>query len=185
MKNTTKVNADGLNIYLTTEVRSNPIGKYLLALFTLSFIALVFFVLLKIDPYKIGAAILPIFLFSAVIIYFVGRYTLWNWFGKEHLIINLKSISYRYDYGLYSTNLKTIRVHRLGYASEFVQNIGKTDFGRLSFYNYRKEDDLPEFLLQTTVLIPEPAIEETKAYLEEMFERTYFEKTGFIPFSQN
>ena len=185
MKNTATVHSDGINVYLTSVVRSNPIGKYIITFFTLGFSALLLFIFIKIDPRETGAAILPIFLIAALFFFFVGRYTLWNWFGKEHLIINAKSISYRYDYGWYSTNLKTIPLVRLGYASEFVQTINKTDFGRIYFYNYRQEDDLPELVLQTTVLIPESKIQETNTLINEIFERKYYEQAEFIPFSKN
>ena len=170
MKNSANIHTDGINVYVTSQVRSHPAGKWIVTLFTVLVGCLLLFIFAKIDPVKHGAAIIPLFLVSFLFYYFIVRYTLWNWFGKEHLIINTKSVSTQLDYGWYRTNLKTMNFSRLGLSSEIIQKTDEQSFGKIYFFNYREEDNLPEEIYQTAILLPEQQLEEIKDLIWLLFE---------------
>ena len=146
--------------------------------------SLLLFGFAQIPPAEIGAFLVPIFLVSFLFYFFIFRYTLWNWFGKELLIINTKSVSYQLDYGFYLTKLKTIPFSRLGLSSEIIQKTDETSFGKIYFFNYREEDDLPEPIYETAIIIPENKVEEIKEHVWFLFEPSQTNNNKFT-FSVN
>lgn len=81
------------------------------------------------------------------------KYLLWNLFGKEHLIINTKSISHSFDYGFIKTNLSTQPVNRLETYYQQRMSDETNEFGQLVFYNYRQDNNLPELIYTTNALL--------------------------------
>jgi len=127
----------------------------------------------------------PALLLLIFIIGFSVKYFLWNKFGVEELIVNTKSISWVYDYGFFRTNTKTVKYDRLGTGFERIRGLENEELGRLVFYNYREEDNLPEFIHQTTVLLKKEEINEFDKQISNVFENEFSYKNGFIAFSEN
>ena len=98
------ISYDGVCIYATTVVKARTIGKLLLFLSNLSLAIIIAFFLIE---QIIAAAI--VFLLGEI---FMIRYTLWNLYGEERLIINTKSISFQYHYGFFTTVLQTVAFNK-------------------------------------------------------------------------
>ena len=185
MKNTVSIESDGINVYVNASVSINPYIKFFIAV--LSIIVFVLFLLLitHIPHSEVKGFIEPVLLMCFLLVYFVARPVMWNLFGKETLIINTKTISYCYEYGLIRTNLKTVKFNRLGTGYEKVRYFDKVEFGKLNFVDFKQEDNLPYKIHETTVLLPHAKIIEIDTQIRKVFELEYFDKMNFIPYSLN
>ncbi len=106
-------------------------------------------------------------------------------YGQEFLIVNTKSISWSYNYGIFKTNVNTEIYNRLSLGYEKVITIDNIEMGRLIFYNYRQEDNLPEVIHQTTALLSSSDIKRLSDNIKELFISEFNWENGFIPFSEN
>lgn len=169
MKNNASVYFNGINVSVYLNIQSKLIGK--IALSGLIFIVIFFFsyLLSSLDEKELISAFIPILIVSALIIYFPVRYLLWNLFGKETLIISRKTVSFNYDYGFYSSNLKTIPFQNLATKIEIIKEIDHVKLGKLILINYNEATDLPELLHETTILIPIEKLEEIDRFISELF----------------
>lgn len=113
---------------------------------------------------------------SILIVAFPIRYFYWNLYGKENLIINLKSISYNHEYGFIKTNLKTIPTNDLGIKVDIRREEGNKRYGVMQFFDYDELTDLPDLIHETTILIEESKLEE----LSRDIQRLYTPKDQFI-----
>lgn len=107
------ISLDGLQLNYTAKVQANPIGKVIVLL--LFFGAILFFGILI---YYVGvndtkAILMPIAAFVIIVGYFMGRYLLWNFYGREIICINSKVLTYQFDYGWFKTEKKDIAFVRL------------------------------------------------------------------------
>lgn len=155
MKNYYIKKTDGINLYLELNIKTQLFGKVLLLICILmAFVPILF---LAYDSHKNPEStsdfVFPALIIVGLIIIFPVRYLIWNCYGKEFIVINKKSISYNYNYKIISTNLKTIKIDHLGTFIEIVKEDNGTQYGKLLFYNYDNETNLPEFVFQTTVLL--------------------------------
>jgi len=185
MKNTVEKHSDGINIYAEFSVKSNPIGKIILII--LVFVLIVFFVLVfsTIDVYTIGKSIFPIVIMAFFLLVIPIRYLVWNLYGKENLIINSKTISYNYDYGIIKTNLKTLPFNILGTGIELIREDNGIRKGRLIFYDYREKDHLPEVIHYTSILVNLEEVKELDKEISKLFLDEFNQVRGFLPFSAN
>jgi hypothetical protein len=185
MKNTIEIKTDGINVYAKFGVKANRIGKIILIIL----LALVFLILgfgaSLVEEKDIGKLIIPLLILLTLIIAFPVRYLIWNMYGKENLVVNTKTISYNYDYGIIKTNLKTINFHRLGTGIQTVQIENGIEKGHLFFYNYREEDNLPEVIHETTILIETEKIHELDTAIRTIFENETKDMPGSLNFSLN
>jgi len=185
MKNTIEIDTDGINVYAKLGVKANMIGKIILIiLLALVFLILGFAATLT-DEEEIGKLIIPLLIILTLIIAFPVRYLIWNIYGKENLVVNTKTISYNYDYGIIKTNIKTINFHRLGTGIETVQKENGIEKGHLIFYNYREADNLPEVIHETTILIETEKIHELDMAIRTIFENETKEMPNNLNFSLN
>ena len=184
MSNQLTIKSDEINVYATLRVRSKFIGKLVLSI--LVFGLIVFYVFLALNVNNENAQILVFFLLVfGFIIFFPIKYLLWNLYGNEILIVNTKSISYSYYYGLFKTNLKTINHERLGLSFEFVKLEDKIEKGKLNFYNYNNSNNLPVLIHQTTVLINKKEIELLELAIQKLFKSEIDENNIYSGFSLN
>lgn len=77
---------------------------------------------------------------------------LWNFYGKELIIISKKSLSYNYDYGFYKTRLNIIPINQLRVYTENITD-KKNVLSKIAFTDYSAEDDLPEDIHKTTLYL--------------------------------
>lgn len=99
MKDKFIINTDGVCVYVSVSVTNSLVGKILLLL--ANGIALTVLVLSVVEW------IPALLLVTLVMLALLMRYTLWNLFGAENLIINTKSLSYQHDYGFWKTGYTT------------------------------------------------------------------------------
>ncbi|UUV20738.1 hypothetical protein [Paenimyroides aestuarii] len=155
MNNYYKKKTDTINLYLELNVRASFFGKTLLLITIL--IALIPLFFFARDSYKnpenSSDFILPAIIIIGLIIIFPVRYLIWNSFGKEFIIINAKTISYNYNYRIITTNLKTIPFNKLATRIDIVKEENNIEYGKLVFFNYHKETNLPELIFETSVLL--------------------------------
>jgi len=183
MKNRVDVSTDGINVYAKMIVRPSRIGLYLFG--SLILIELMAFIWVFAQAESVEEIIHPIVLVLFVILYFAVKYLFWNLYGVEELIVNTKSISWSYDYGFYKTNLKTVNYNRLGTGYERIRFARGVEIGRLVFFNYRIEDNLPEFMHHTSVLISKEDLRKIEDQIMNVFDNEFNYKNGFIAFSDN
>lgn len=185
MKNRIEISTDGVNAYANIEVNASKIGIRILSIFLVLEILGVIGLFSQAKSGEIASVIIP---FLIVLILFVGLpviYLLWNLYGKETLIVNTKSISWAYDFGFFKTNLKTVKYNRLGTGYEKVRGEEGDEVGRLILLNFREDDNLPEVIHQTTVLLNRKEIQEFDNEISYIFENEFLNKNSFIPFSIN
>ena len=185
MKNSINLKSDGINVYATMSVKAKIIGKIVLSILIILLVVFFVFITSSIELQEFGKAIIPLLLFFGILFFFSFRYLVWNLFGKEELIINTKTISYCYDYGVIKTNLKTVHYDKLGTGFVSSRVVNGVEFGNLIFYNYKKEDNLPDLIHQTSVLIDVQRINEINMLIQQVYENEFFEKNNFIGFSIN
>lgn len=185
MKNRIKITTDGINAYAKIEVNASKKGIRILSIFIIIELIMVVGILSQVKSDKLVTMIIPILI---IIVLFVGlpiKYLLWNKYGNEELIVNSKSISWSYNYGFFKTKLETVKYDRLGTGYEIIRGKNENEVGKLIFYNFRAEDDLPELIHQTTVLLNKDEIEEFDNQISEVFANEFLNKNGFIRFSEN
>lgn len=169
MNNTVEKHIDTINIYVNLKINSSKIGKFIVAAFLLIIFCVLVFLISTLEKDEVASAIFPIIIITAIIILFPLRYLIWNIYGQEVLIINTKSISYFYDYGIYKTNLKTINYSQLATEIEYVREFELIEVGRLIFYIYREIDNLPEEIHRTSVLIDTNKLKEIVEDIDNLF----------------
>ena len=125
-----------------------------------------------------GGAIISIFvLLPALYIFTLGKSTLWNFFGEEYIIINLKSISHSRNYGFFKTELKTIAFKRLNCQMKPDRIYEENSNGTLSFLDYN-HNDLPIVIFTSGVLLPGDILDEVVDNLSVIFSKAYLTKSG-------
>lgn len=185
MKNIIQKHSDGINLYSIFKVEASKTGKIILSICIIILLVVFVLVISTIEKQYIASAVLPILIFSGFMIIFPVRYLIWNLYGKENLIVNTKSISYFYDYGFFKTNLKTIFFYKLGTGFQFVREDEEGEKGRLLFYNYNKESNLPELIHQTSVLLDLVDVSEIDLEIKSLFEKPENADSNFYAFSEN
>jgi len=185
MRNTVNKHNDGINFYATFNVKANTFGKVVLSIMILILMTVFIFVVSTITKDDIREMLFPMIVIFILILAFPVRYLLWNFFGKETLIVNTKTISFCYDYGILKTNLKTIHFDRLGTGFQIIREENDIEIGKLIFYNYRVKDNLPEVIHQTSVLLDNIDINEIDLEISNLFVNEFNERNGFIPYSEN
>lgn len=173
MENYYRKKTDGINLYLELNVRNPLWGKLILILCILMALTPVVYLIydsIK-KPENTSDIIIPVLIIIGLIIIFPLRYLIWNCYEKKFIVINEKSISYNYNYKILVTNLKTISINQLGSEIEVVKIEKDIEYGRLLFYNYNKETNLPEFIFQTSVLLKVENLQEIEEAIIALFNK--------------
>jgi len=138
---------DGVCVYVTLTGRISLFGKLIL-LFINSFIISVIVALWVMN---IGIAAICFTVLELLII----RYTLWNVMGKEHVIINTRSLSYQFDYGFFVTELNSVAITKELRVIPFNEvKEANGIYTRLLFESY-DENHLPINIYHTTLALSE------------------------------
>lgn len=185
MKNSFEIHNDGINVYVTFFVNSHPTGKVLLTIFVILLIGTLIYLPIELPKEEVLHFIFPFLIFGIIVFVFPVRYLLWNLFGKENLIINTKSLSYYRDYGIYRTNLKTLKHGRLGTGFEWSRTFENIEYGNLVFQKYNDENDLPEHLYTTSVVLNYDNIERIDKEISKLYEIKKNKELNFTPISLN
>lgn len=185
MKNTSSIHFDGICIYLNSEIKAATIGKIILLLFNAAAWTGFIFMASYVPGEEIKSFILPMVLIPVILIFVAGRYTTWNLWGKEYIIINTKAITYSRSYGIIKTNDKVIKIENtLGIAYERIRFFGEKEYGELHFFDYDKNNN-PKNIFETTILITKERAEEIIALIKELYRIEFYEKENIVPFTNN
>lgn len=185
MNNQINIQNDGINIYATLSVRAAKVGLVILTIMLIGLFVMVGFFFSEVKFKHFEEFVVAVLIIVPIGGYSI-KYYLWNLYGKESIIINTKSISWQYDYGFVQTNLETFKYHILGTGFEKLgQRDNGDELGRLIFYNYREEDNLPEVIHSTTILLTKEEIEILDEKIISLFAGEFLNRNGFIPFSEN
>lgn len=185
MKNITTIRYDAKNLYICTSIKSSLVGKILLSSMLLIFISIVIGLLIQIPEQELSKAIIPSSLLAGGVLYVGGKYLLWNIYGEELIIINNKTISYQYNYGIVTTNLKTIQYQQLEIGFNETEIIKGEQFGNIQFINYRSKDNLPEVIYASGIKVNSQKVQEISNSLSDLLYGENIDKQQFIPFSKN
>lgn len=135
---------------------------------------------------ELASLAVPFLAVLLMIGYLPLKYLLWNIYGQEHIIVNTKTVSNSYNYGILKTNLNIQIFSKLGTGYEYIRTSNEgEELGSLVFYDYSKETNLPIRILETTVLISSNKLKEIDDLIWELFYLENNLNTGFIRFSDN
>jgi len=152
---------DGICVYATSKIKSN-----LAAISILTFINLV--ALAVITLFAIEGIAIAAILFGTLEI-FIIKYTLWNLFGEERLIINDKTLSYQQHYGFFTTALQTIAFNKKIWIIDYDKiSLGNTSYVKFLFESYDK-NSLPEVIYHSVLNITEADFKKFIQYIERLF----------------
>jgi hypothetical protein len=184
LKNSVEISSDDINVYVTSTIRATIAGKIILTLINLLVLGFYIFFLSTIELKENGKLFIPIILMFIAFIYFPWRYWFWNFYGKENIIINTKTITHYNDYGIVTTKSKTVKHQNLGTTYELVKEYEGEELGKLIFWSYNIDTNLPESVYETTVLISKKDIEIINQHISKVFDKEFRDKNAFS-FSQN
>eukprot|EP01132_Coremiostelium_polycephalum_P017904 gene17903-21387_t len=159
-----KINTDRLNVRLTIGAQTSVLGKSLMILFCLIGTAMIFIALID--------WLLGLLVMALLWTLFFGWLTLWNFYGKELLVINTTSINFSYRYGFYQTKIQSRPIRKALNVSIVQAGIHKgQEHFNLIFETYN-EQDLPEEIYRTLFYISKNDLEVLKKAIRQL----YFEK---------
>ena len=92
------MDSDGVCLYLTIGINADLPAKLILGFLNL--------ILLGIIILAVSKGIMVLMILSTLCAIPLIRLSFWNIYGKEHLVINTKTMMYQHDYGFFRTNPK-------------------------------------------------------------------------------
>jgi hypothetical protein len=159
--NDLKLKYDGICVYATLVVKANTTAKFILSFINLVLVGIV--VVFSVEQVLLAA--LVFFGLELLVI----KYTLWNLFGEERLIINAKSLSYQQHYGFFTTTFYTInfnkRITIIPY--DEITESDKT-YVKFLFESYN-ENNLPDVIYHSVLNIPEVDFEKLIQQIDRLF----------------
>lgn len=155
---------DYVNLHVLIEAETSNVVKGILIFFNICTLAIV--VLSLVDW------LLALFVIGILLTALFGWLTLWYGFGKEKLIINTKSISYQYIYGIYTTKLEAQPIKRaLNISLTPSREKNGLEYFNVIFETYNKHN-VPEEIYRTSLAITRAEF----AVLKRSLRTLYFEK---------
>ncbi|WP_222538363.1 hypothetical protein [Pedobacter polysacchareus] len=139
------MDSDGVCIYVTIGINADLPAKLILGSLNL--------ILLGVIVLAVSKGVVALMIFSTLCAILLIRFSFWNIYGKEHLVINTKTMMYQHDYGFFRTNPK------LKFFQKGLSVIGKeaTKAGSnaqiLMIFQTYNHYDLPEDVYQTALPI--------------------------------
>ncbi|MNR02609.1 hypothetical protein D3C85_1184650 [compost metagenome] len=139
------IDSDGICLFITLTLRTHLFGKLTLIFLNLAVAGIAIMAVTE------GIPALDIV--SVLILLFLIRYSLWNFYGKEHLTINTKSIRYQHEYGFFKTTAQTNKIGKsLMVQAQNIYQSGKSKQVRLVFISH-DENDFPEEIYHVAIPI--------------------------------
>jgi hypothetical protein len=186
MRNEIKIVSDGVCLYITSKIIAHKAGLSALAAFNILFLIVVYFVLSlsESDPENVKIKVLFLLMGIPIYLFTLGRYTAWNLWGEERIIINTKTISYQYSYGIIEPRMTTKKFNTLSIGMNWKENSNDNEHGELILYDY-DENDLPIEIFSSTVCIKKEDLELINREIETLFINEIYKQNKFIPFSLN
>jgi hypothetical protein len=152
---------DGICVYATSKIKLNLVAVVILTVANLVLLAVI-------TLFAIEGLPLPSIVFGLAEL-FIIKYTLWNFFGEERLIINDKSLSYQQHYGFFTTALHTITFNKKIWIIDYDKVIqADTCYVKFKFQSYDK-NSLPEIIYHSVLNITEADFKNFLQYTDRLF----------------
>lgn len=159
--NDLRLKYDDVCVYATTAVKANITAKIILALINL-------FLLGIITVFFVEQVLLAAFVFLGLEL-FVVKYTLWNLFGEERLIINTKSISYQQHYGFFTTPFRTINLNKKVIVLPYDKVVDGEKINVKFLFESYDENNLPYVVYHSVLNVPDVDFEKLIRKIDELF----------------
>jgi hypothetical protein len=152
---------DGICVYATSKIKPNLVAIMILIFANLVFLTVITF-------FAIEGLPIPAIVFGSAEL-FIIKYTLWNFFGEERLIINDRSLSYQQHYGFFTSALHTIPFNKKIWIVDYDKvTQGNTSYVKFQFESYDK-NSLPEVIYHSVLNITEADFKEFLRYIDRLF----------------
>lgn len=152
---------DGICVYATSKIKLNLVAMMILTFANLGLLAVI-------TLFATEALPVPAIVFGLVEL-FIIKYTLWNFFGEERLIINDRSLSYQQHYGFFTSALHTIPFNKKIWIIDYEKVIlGNTTYVKFQFESYDK-NSLPEVIYHSVLNITEADFKKFLQYIDRLF----------------
>ena len=155
MKNRVEISNDNVCVYYDASIK--PDTFLIIAITLVNIFLLILFIVIIASTYDADLPKLSLFVIYIVLptIYTltIGRTCLWNLFGKEHLVINTKSIAKKVSFGFFQSQWNSITINNPTYEIVINERYAGQDYGTLRFLHH-DENDLPIEIFSTTVVLP-------------------------------
>lgn len=157
-----RITADGICIYVSVEVTNPLYAKVSLLFANLFFLFVAWIAIIEGIP--------GLLLVTILILIFLIRYTLWNFYGRENLIITKKALSYQQEFGFFKTPQKTVKIYNRVVLEPHEQGQFKgIKQWQLNFVSYREDDDLPFVLYAMSLYVPDEGLWRLEHLLDDLF----------------
>ncbi|MBD8489699.1 hypothetical protein IFO69_13160 [Echinicola sp. CAU 1574] len=167
-RNFLKIETNNVNVYLTFTPNPPLVLKLILITFCLIVFTAPVFIIINVEESEIGKFILGMSIYYLLMFLSLGRYTLWNIFGEERLIVSTRSISHQHHYGFFDTNLKTQKFDTIYIQFQKTNTVNDIDYGKIEFYS-QDENGILTILYETTIIVSEDKIKESINDIEKLF----------------
>jgi hypothetical protein len=188
MRSLCEINRVGINLHVMLKLRPETPGRvWLLIVVNIAFIALWVLTVMFMGDERSDGELLVGFLLSLLLwVFTLGRYTLWHLFGEEYVVINRKSISYQYRYGVFQTHIQTISLHRPVMYYELTQQ-PQTDgsLGVFHVINHDPDTLLPREVFRSTIPVNERSLQAVIQSVSSLRVNDFCEEHSFPGLSMN
>ena len=186
MQNKTSIQSNGQSLYINSKIVANKMGLATLGVFNILTIIFIIWVFCQPEEntefikLKVGVLLLvmPTYIFT------LGKYTAWNFWGEERIIINTKCINYQYSYGIIVLNDVTIPFHNLSMDIIITDNTVNNERGEFILFDY-DQFDLPFKIFTSTVALSKKDLETINTKIKSLFINEAMPENQFFPFSLN
>ena len=151
------IDSNDLNVELTFVPRPPVAIKLILVFFCLIVIAGPLILISQAEEREQGLIFLSALVFYAVMYFVLGRYTLWNLFGEERLIVSTKAINYQHHFGFFNTPWKPEKFNKIYLAFRKTHEIENQTYGKLDFIT-DDENGVHTMLYSTSIAVSEEEI---------------------------
>lgn len=187
MANLCDINQTGLNLHIWLRLRPRPWLKVLLVLSNVAFVPFWLGMMVALgEGHHQGQLIVGFALSLLVWALTLGRFTLWQLFGEEYLVINRQSISYQYRFGLFQTHLRTRKLYRpvLYYELTHSARNGEAS-GIFHILQHPPGQPSPQPVYRSTIELGEQDLQAVVAGVSDLQLNEFNEKYGFAGVSLN
>ncbi len=182
--NKTRISTDGISVYVSSGVQVSLFPKIILVLCNILIYGFIAWAVFYNSEENDGKTVVGISLLVLLVFCTLTRYTFWNFFGKENIIVNTKVISYNYDYGFFQTKLKTVKINKLATGIENERIIDDVEYGKVVFIGY-DSNGLPTNIFETTILLSKADLKEIDTMIRQIFLNEFFDASKFTGYNLN
>ena len=171
---------DGNSVYFNSSVsvhRSTKVILIILNIAIAAFFGTLSVYMLSEDEVTKGTFFTVFVVFPAVYFLSIGLISLWNLFGKENIIINVKSIGWRKDFGLWKTPWNFKQYKSLYYCIVPQDTQDNTELGTIDFID-NSEMGVPIVIFSSSVNVPIEYLTKLVSELDVVFSIEHLTNDG-------